>query len=50
MFREDVFHNRAYNLGKYRVILMVLDPRKCEYLKHYSLDFEHAYMTTYLPS
>jgi hypothetical protein len=28
------------------VILSVLDPRKCEYLKDYSLDFEHAYMTT----
>ena len=28
----------------------VLDPRKCEYLKDYSLDFEHAYMTTYLAS
>ena len=26
--------------------LSVLDPRKCEYLKDYSLDFEHAYMTT----
>jgi len=35
---------------KYRVILSVLDPRKCEYLKDYSLDFEHAYMTTYLAS
>ena len=34
----------------YRVILSVLDPRKCEYLKDYSLDFEHAYMTTYLAS
>ena len=33
-----------------RVILSVLDPRKCEYLKDYSLDFEHAYMTTYLAS
>ena len=32
----------------YRVILSVLDPRKCEYLKDYSLDFEHAYMTTYM--
>ena len=30
----------------YSVILSVLDPRKCEYLKDYSLDFEHAYMTT----
>ena len=28
----------------------VLDPRKCEYLKDYSLDFEYAYMTTYLAS
>ena len=27
----------------YRVILSVLDPRKCEYLKDCSLDFEHAY-------
>ena len=34
----------------YRVILSVLHPRKCEYLKDYSLDFEHAYMTTYLAS
>ena len=32
------------------VILSVLDPRKCEYLKDYSLDFEHAYMTAYLAS
>ena len=31
---------------KYRMILSVLDPRKCEYLKDYSLYFEHAYMTT----
>ena len=35
---------------KYSEILSVLDPRKCEYLKDYSLDFEHAYMTTYLAS
>ena len=34
----------------YRVILSVLDQRKCEYLKEYSLDFEHVYMTTYLAS
>ena len=34
----------------YRAILSVLDPRKCEYLKDYSFDFEHAYMTTYLAS
>ena len=34
----------------YRVILWVLDPRKCEYLKDYSLDFEHVYMTKYLAS
>ena len=27
-----------------------LDPRKCKYLKDYLLDFEHAYMTTYLAS
>jgi hypothetical protein len=37
-------------VNKYRVIPSVLDPRKCEYLKDYSLDFEHAYMTTYLAS
>ena len=37
-------------LPLYRVILSVLDPRKCEYLKNYSLDFEYAYMTTYLAS
>ena len=35
---------------KYSVSLSVLDPKKCEYLKDYSLDFEHAYMTTYLAS
>ena len=34
----------------YRVVLSVLDPRKCEYLKDCSLDFEHAYVTTYLAS
>ena len=43
-----------HKYGKYRnlysAILSVLDPRKCEYLKDYSLDFEHAYMTTYLAS
>ena len=32
------------------MILSVLDPRKCEYLKDYSLGFEHAYMATYLAS
>jgi len=32
------------------VILLVLDPRKCEYLKDCLLDFEHAYMTTYFAS
>ena len=37
-----------YHLIIYRVILSVLDPQKCEYLKDYSLDFEHAYMITYL--
>ena len=39
-----------HTLTIYSVILSVLDPRKCEYLKDYSLDFEHAYMTTYLAS
>jgi hypothetical protein len=38
------------HVNTYRVILLVIDPRKCEYLKDYSLDFEHAYMTTYLAS
>jgi hypothetical protein len=33
-------------IGMYRVILSVLDPRKYEYLKDYSLDFKHAYMST----
>ena len=37
-------------MALYRVILSVLDPRKCEYLKDYSLDFEHVYMTTYYAS
>jgi len=39
-----------FSQAKYSVILSVLDPRKCEYLKDYSLDFEHACMTTYLAS
>ena len=46
-------HSLAYKyvyLYIYSVILSVLDPRKCEYLKDYSLDFEHAYMTAYLAS
>ena len=38
------------NPEMYRVILLVLDPRKCEYFKDYSLDFQQAYMTTYLAS
>ena len=38
------------NVRIYRMIPSVLDPRKCEHLKDYSLDFEHAYMTTYLAS
>jgi hypothetical protein len=33
-------------LYMYNVIFSVLDPRKYEYLKDYSLDFEYAYMTT----
>jgi len=47
-FTRKVYEIRRLNL--YRVVLAVLDPRKCEYLKDYSLDFEHAYMTTYLAS
>ena len=43
--------NTCYTrIRRYRVILSVLDPRKCKYLKDYSLEFEHAYMTTYLAS
>ena len=38
------------NADLYSVILSVLDPRKCEYLKDCSLYFEHVYMTTYLAS
>jgi len=40
----------SFKIWLYSVILSVLDPRKCEYLKDYSLDFEHAYLTTYLAS
>ena len=48
---KEIFSENYSNLlGRYSVILSVLDPRKCEYLKDYSLDFEHAYMTTYLAS
>ena len=47
----QIFHRSCVlSLCLYTVILSVLDPRKCEYLKDYSLDFEHAYMTTYLAS
>jgi len=52
--RKDVgclcTRERAYRRTKYNVILSVIDPRKCEYLKDYSLDFEHAYMIIYLAS
>ena len=42
--------NKAGNVRiMYGVIPSVLDPRKCEYVKDYSLDFEHAYMTTRPP-
>ena len=49
----DLIHNIRISVArylKYRVILSVLDPRTCEYLKHYSLDFEHEYMIIYLAS
>ena len=46
---EQIFVT-SYITEMYRVILSVLDPRKCEYLKDYSLDFEHECMTTYLAS
>ena len=47
---EDKRAAPVLHLRNYSVILSVLDPRKCEYLKDCSLDFEHAYMTTYLAS
>ena len=34
--------NTTKTRSMYSVILSVIDPRKCEYLKDYSLDFEHA--------
>ena len=51
--KVENFFEKAYVLKStalYSVILSVIDPRKCEYLKEYSLDFVHAYMTTYLAS
>ena len=56
--REQVlvvyFHTKCLQLRIYiyihRVILSVLNPGKCECLKDYSLDLEHACMTTYLAS
>ena len=42
--------SNVMRIAKYSVILSVLDSRKCEYLNDYSLDFVHAYMTTYLAS
>ena len=49
--RPSQERNKAGNVRiMYTVILSVLDPRKCEYVKDYLLDFEHAYMTTYLAS
>ena len=44
------YYKQALSITIYRVILSVPDPRKCEYLKDCSLDFEHACMTTYLAS
>ena len=49
-YKPDVIIICTVTGPEYRLILSVLDPRKCEYLKDYSLDFEHAYMTTYLAS
>ena len=37
------FHSTFWDVFLYNEILSVLDPRKCGYLKDYSLDFEHAY-------
>ena len=48
--RKNVLIRRHLDIENYRVIPSVLDPRKFEYLEDYSLDFEHAYMTTYLAS
>jgi hypothetical protein len=48
---RNVIKKEAVTILIYRVILSALDPRKCEYIRDYSLDFEHAYMTTtYLAS
>ena len=47
--RYDIVSSLFYLFPLYSVILSVLDPRKCEYLKEDSLHFEHAYMTTYIP-
>ena len=50
--RPRSVHPPKWGLKRTRrtVILSVLEPRKCENLKENSLDFEHAYMTTYLAS
>ena len=40
---NSVQTSTVFLMVMYSVILSVLDPRKCEYLKDYSLDFEHAY-------
>jgi hypothetical protein len=44
----EFYTEENVNIYRYMVILTVVDPRKCKYLKDYSLDFENAYMTTYL--
>ena len=49
-YRSTLRVKNVYSGVLERVILSVLDPRKCQHLKDYSLDFEHAYMTTYLAS
>ena len=51
VFIQQIHLKKPYiSYATYSVSLSVLDPRKCEYLKDYSLDSEHAYMTTYLAS
>jgi hypothetical protein len=37
-------------LDRYRVILLVPDSEKCEYLKDPALHLEHTYMSTYVAS
>ena len=50
LYSFSTFFFETFFFPLYSAILSVLDPRKCEYLKDYSFDFEHTYMTTYFAS